>query len=80
MQIVQGGLVENFERLQDRIAHVQVADVPGRHEPGSGEIDYTTIFAMLDRLGYAGWVGAEYRPRGATRDGLGWFAPFNGRS
>jgi hydroxypyruvate isomerase len=73
MQRVQGGLLENFERLQDRIAHVQISDVPGRHEPGSGEIDYEAIFAMLDRLGYDGWVGAEYHPAGTTSAGLGWF-------
>ena len=76
MQRVQGRLLETFERLQDRIAHVQVADVPGRHEPGSGKIGYDSIFMMLERLGYAGWVGAEYRPAGGTSDGLGWFAPF----
>lgn len=72
LQIMQGDLIRNFERLQPRIAHVQVADNPGRHEPGTGEINYDFIFAELDRLGYDGWVGCEYVPKGKTSDGLGW--------
>ena len=72
LQITQGDLLTHFERLQPRIAHVQVADVPGRHEPGSGEINYPNIFKALDRLGYSGWIGAEYRPANATSAGLGW--------
>ncbi len=54
------------------IRHVQVADAPGRHEPGSGEIDYRTLFALLDQLGYQGWVGCEYHPQAGTVAGLGW--------
>jgi len=54
------------------IAHVQFAGSPGRHEPDEGEIDYGYLFATLDRLGYTGWVGAEYTPRAGTLDGLGW--------
>lgn len=54
------------------IGHVQVADFPGRHEPGTGEIDFPPLFALLDRAGYAGGVGCEYRPRGTTGAGLGW--------
>lgn len=57
-----------------RIAHVQVADHPGRHEPGSGEIAYDALFAQLDAVGYAGWVGCEYRPLTTTEAGLGWRA------
>lgn len=72
MQRMQGDLVRTFERLQARIAHVQIADNPGRHEPGTGEINYPHIFAALDRLGYGGWVGAEYRPLASTSGGLGW--------
>ena len=53
------------------IGHVQVAAVPSRHEPDEGEVNYPAIFATLDRIGYAGFVGAEYRPRGRTEDGLG---------
>lgn len=72
MQVTQGDLLTNFERLQTRIAHVQVADVPGRHEPGTGEINYPNVFQALDRLGYDGWIGAEYRPLAGTSAGLGW--------
>lgn len=72
MQIMQGDLVPTFERLQPHIAHVQIADTPGRHEPGTGEINHDYLFASLDRLGYAGWVGCEYKPLAATSDGLGW--------
>ncbi|HVW91051.1 MAG TPA: 2-oxo-tetronate isomerase [Devosia sp.] len=72
MQRVQGELVANFLKLQSRIAHVQIADNPGRNEPGTGEINYPFIFAALEKAGYDGWVGAEYRPAGGTSQGLGW--------
>ncbi|MDR9440214.1 MAG: hydroxypyruvate isomerase [Halomonas sp.] len=72
MQIMEGDLAPTIERHLDRIAHVQVADNPGRHEPGTGEIHYPFLFAHLDRLGYTGWVGAEYKPATTTREGLGW--------
>lgn len=72
MQIMQGDLIPTFEALQDRIAHVQIADNPGRHEPGSGEINHPYLFQSLDRLGYDGWVGAEYKPAAGTSEGLGW--------
>jgi hydroxypyruvate isomerase len=74
-QVMQGDLVPTFERLRDRIAHVQVADNPGRHEPGTGEINYRFVFAALDRLGYDGYIGCEYRPMAGpagTTAGLGW--------
>ena len=80
MQVVQGDLLPTFRRLQDRIAHVQVADNPGRHEPGSGEINYTTIFNALDEAGYSGWVGAEYKPQAGTTAGLQWFKEWSGRA
>lgn len=80
MQVVQGDLLPIFARLQSRIAHVQVADNPGRNEPGTGEINYANIFAALDAAGYAGWVGAEYKPKAATSAGLGWFTPWRGRA
>ena len=76
MQIMQGDLVPTFERLQERIGHVQIADNPGRNEPGTGEINYPFIFAALDRLGYAGWVGCEYKPSAGTTAGLGWMNPY----
>lgn len=67
-------LVDNFWRLLPLIGHVQVADMPGRHEPGTGEIDFVGFFDALDASGYAGWVGAEYRPKAGTRAGLDWRA------
>jgi hydroxypyruvate isomerase len=59
-----------------RIGHIQFADVPGRHEPGTGEIDFTAVFAAIDSSGYDGWVGAEYAPLGRTIDSLGWLRQF----
>ncbi|HNA05179.1 MAG TPA: TIM barrel protein, partial [Rhodocyclaceae bacterium] len=55
-----------------RIAHMQLADNPGRHEPGTGEINYPFLFDWIDSLGYDGWIGCEYRPKTTTHDGLGW--------
>jgi hydroxypyruvate isomerase len=75
MQVMQGDLVPTYERLKDRIAHIQVADTPGRNEPGTGEINYRFVFASLDRLGYDGYVGCEYKPKAGaegTSQGLGW--------
>jgi len=72
MQIMEGDLAPTLETHFDRIAHVQIADNPGRHEPGTGEINYPFLFAHLDRLGYQGWIGAEYKPAGRTQEGLGW--------
>ena len=71
-QIIQGDLARTLEANLGRIGHVQIADNPGRHEPGSGEINYPFLFGLLDRLGYAGWVGCEYRPLTTTEAGLGW--------
>ncbi len=75
MQIMQGDLSPTIERLLPSIGHIQVADTPGRNEPGTGEINYPFVFAHLDRIGYGGWVGCEYRPLAATQDGLKWLAP-----
>lgn len=72
MQIMEGDLAPTIERHLNRIAHVQLADNPGRHEPGSGEINYPFLFAHLDRLGYDGWIGCEYKPAATTKEGLGW--------
>ena len=71
-QIIQGDLARCIEANIERIGHVQIADNPGRHEPGSGEINYPFLFALLDRLAYAGWVGCEYKPLTTTEAGLGW--------
>jgi hydroxypyruvate isomerase len=71
-QIVGGDLIRRFEKHLPLVGHVQIAAVPSRQEPDEGEVNYPAIFAALDRLGYGGWVGCEYRPRGKTEDGLGW--------
>lgn len=65
---------DTFEAALPLVGHVQIAAVPSRAEPDEGELDYRAVFAMLDRLGYGGWVGCEYKPRAATDDGLGWTA------
>ncbi len=71
-QRMEGELAATLAKYLPRIAHVQVADNPGRHEPGTGEIRFEFLFAALERLGYDGWIGCEYRPAGRTEDGLGW--------
>lgn len=71
-QILHGDIVRGLERLMPIIGHIQIADVPERHEPGTGEINFGRVFDTLDELGYDGWVGCEYRPRTTTVDGLGW--------
>ncbi|MEY2632143.1 MAG: hypothetical protein RIR00_797 [Pseudomonadota bacterium] len=75
-QVMAGDLARTLAAELPRIGHIQIADNPGRNEPGTGEINYPFLFAELDRLGYAGWVGCEYKPRQGTLDGLGWFAPW----
>jgi hydroxypyruvate isomerase len=72
MQIVEGDLAKTIERLLPRIGHMQLADVPERHEPGTGEINFDFLLAQIDRLGYQGWMGCEYVPRGDTVTGLAW--------
>lgn len=71
-QIIQGDLARTLSDNLSRIGHVQIADNPGRHEPGSGEIHYPFLFALLDRLGYPGWVGCEYKPLAGSEEGLSW--------
>lgn len=75
MQVMEGDLARTIEVNLPRIAHIQVADNPGRHEPGTGEINFPFLFDHLDRIGYRGFVGAEYRPATTTEAGLGWFSP-----
>ena len=70
---IQGrDLSEKLRHWLPNIGHIQIAGVPGRHEPDVGEINYRHIFALLDELNYHGWVGCEYRPLGSTSAGLGW--------
>ena len=71
-QRMEGELAATLEKHQARIAHVQLADNPGRHEPGTGEINYPFLFAHLDRIGYRGWIGCEYKPATTTEAGLHW--------
>ncbi|MGJ4918524.1 hydroxypyruvate isomerase [Bradyrhizobium oligotrophicum] len=72
MQIMEGDLARTMQKHLARIAHIQLADNPGRHEPGSGEINYPFLFRHLDAIGYSGWIGCEYKPLTTTADGLGW--------
>jgi len=73
-QIVEGDIATKLRRYAPHIGHVQLAGVPDRHEPDQGEVAYPYLMDLLDELGYDGWVGCEYRPRGRTEDGLGWMA------
>lgn len=75
MQIMEGDLAPTMKKHLDRIAHIQLADNPGRGEPGTGEINYPFLFRTLDEIGYRGWIGCEYKPRTTTVEGLGWYAP-----
>ena len=73
-QRMEGELANTFKANQARISHVQLADNPGRNEPGTGEINYAFMFKYLDGAGYDGWIGCEYKPAGNTSAGLGWRA------
>jgi 2-dehydrotetronate isomerase len=78
VQITQGDLITRLRTYVDIVGHVQIAAVPSRAEPDEGEVNYREIFRALDGMGYQGWVGAEYRPRGRTEDGLGWLSELSG--
>ncbi len=71
-QIVEGDLATKLRNYVGGVSHIQIAGVPDRHEPDEGEVNYDYLLALLDDLGYAGWIGCEYRPRGRTEDGLEW--------
>jgi len=72
VQIVGGDLIHRLQKFLPVIGHLQCAAVPTRHEPDEGEINYAAVFESVDNFGYQGWIGAEYRPRGRTEDGLDW--------
>lgn len=76
MQIMEGDLARSVERLLPHIGHIQLADNPGRNEPGTGEINYAWLLPWLDALGYTGWIGCEYKPREHTAASLAWAKPF----
>ncbi|WP_338662766.1 2-oxo-tetronate isomerase [Pararoseomonas sp. SCSIO 73927] len=75
-QVTEGDVTRRFEALLPLIAHVQVADAPGRNEPGTGELNLPFLFDRIDAAGYRGWIGCEYRPARTTAEGLGWFTPY----
>ena len=75
-QIMEGDLATKFTDLLPSIGHVQIADNPGRHEPGSGEINYPFVLDHIADSGYDGWIGAEYMPAGDTEAGLDWVKPY----
>jgi hydroxypyruvate isomerase len=76
VQITEGDITKRMEQFMPIIAHMQIADVPARNEPGTGEIGWPFVFRRMDALGYQGWVGCEYRPAGGTAAGLGWRETF----
>ena len=76
MQIMEGDLTRTIQANLDVIGHMQLADNPGRNEPGTGEINYPVLFSALHRMGYQGWIGCEYKPRTTTEEGLGWVRPY----
>jgi len=76
MQIMEGDLATTLQRNLARIGHMQLADNPGRHEPGTGEINYPFLLQFIDKIGYSGWIGCEYKPAGTTTAGLGWVKPY----
>jgi hydroxypyruvate isomerase len=76
MQRMEGELINSITTLVDRVGHVQLADNPGRHEPGSGEINFENVFKAIDESGYSGWIGCEYIPAGDTEAGLGWLKKY----
>ena len=77
-QRMEGELAATMEKHLSRIGHIQLADNPGRNEPGTGEINYHFLFDHLDRIGYRGWIGCEYKPKNETSSGLGWLEKTRG--
>ena len=79
MQIMEGDIIRTFDNNKDKIGHIQIADNPGRNEPGSGEINYENVFKHLAK-NYNGWIGCEYAPLGDTVKGLSWIHNIGGKS
>jgi len=77
-QIIHGDVTMRLREMMPIIGHIQIASIPSRNEPDGEELNYPFLFAELDRLGYGGFVGCEYNPRGKTTDGLDWFKPYAG--
>lgn len=75
---MEGDVTATIARALPRIAHMQLADVPGRHEPGTGEIPYGELLTFIDDAGYTGWIGCEYVPKAGTVEGLQWATPYLG--
>ena len=75
-QVMEGDLARTIEANLALIPHMQLADNPGRNEPGTGEINYPFLFQHIDRIGYGGWIGCEYKPKTTTDAGLGWVRPY----
>ncbi len=76
MQIMEGDLMETIKEYLSQIAHIQIADNPGRHEPGTGEINFPNLFSFIDEIGYQGFIGCEYQPLNRTEEGLAWIKPY----
>jgi len=76
MQVMEGDLTRSIRTHMKRIAHIQLADNPGRNEPGTGEINYPNLFRAIDAAGYTGWIGCEYKPAHGTDAGIGWVKPY----
>lgn len=79
-QIMDGDVWSTYCRYREGVGHVQIAGVPERHEPDTGELNYSWLFEQFDTVGYKGWIGCEYHPRTTTDAGLGWFAPWRARA
>jgi hydroxypyruvate isomerase len=76
-QMIEGNLIDTITQNFEWIRHVQIADVPGRHQPGTGEINYPAVFAALERLGYSGYIGLEYRPLGDSESSFAWMTEYS---
>ena len=79
VQVVEGDVATKIRQHISNVGHVQIAGAPERHEPDTGEQNYTYLLSVLDEVGYRGWVGCEYRPATTTSAGLGWARPYLGR-